>query len=145
MEPNKRSFVAVIDDDYSCTGKKSRETSFAEETEEIQEEINLGEEERAKRIALQWEKQNDDIPDFEPGSIPFHMWKSKADGGDVDSQIVMGDHYLCEGDMDFAKHYFQLASDQGHPLGYFGVTKAMKCEDADLTLAFKSCIIAAII
>jgi hypothetical protein len=45
--------------------------------------------------------------------------------------------------MDFAKHYFQLASDQGHPLGYFGLTKAMKCKYADETLAFKACIIAA--
>ncbi len=77
MESNKRSFVAVIDDDDSCTGKKTRETFPAEETVEIQEEINLGEEERAKRKALQWEKQNDDLPDLNPALLLFTIGKAR--------------------------------------------------------------------
>ena len=130
MESKKRNVVAIIDDDESCSNKTintpAAEESFEGPAEEGIDDILK----RQKEQAAKWSRQIDSFPELTHNSFIFLEMKRKADEGDVDAQLTIANHYYDEDDglngfQDLSYHYYTLASEQGHPTGFYGLSLIM--------------------
>lgn len=127
----KREYQQTSNDDCKTT-KELKVNKISDETHE-EKSSTLKDE---VKEALKWAQEKENIPEFPTDSLVFDEMKTKADEGDVYAQLAIGNHYEDEGLEHIAMKYYEMASLQGHPLGFLGLAYVVFTVIDDEQLSF---------